>query len=258
MVEKTNIYSEIFSSRFGVKIGKIDESHFHIDSSLDESLDSFKEQKFDLVVARIDLTRLDLINQLEQRGFTLKDTQCILRNTLRDVQGNYVLGKVEREDGYLIREFDESDTDEILEITRESFVNYGHWAEDERLDQKDSLDVYVDYAYNACTDRDVATKIYVAEKNNEVAAYISYKKAFDADKAYAFGVIGAVKSNHRRKGLYHDMSVTALEWSSKNKLDWKEHSVLVGNFPVMKSFMSVGFRPQKFVATLHGWLDEKN
>jgi len=254
MVEKTNIYSEILSSRFGVKIGKIDESHLCI-SSLGESLDSFKEQKFDLVVARIDLTRLDLINQLEQRGFTTKDVQCTLRNVFKDRHGNLLFNKVEREDGYVLREFEESDVDGIVDIAKRSFVNYGHYAADRRLDSKACLDAYVDWAYNSCINKDVATKVFIAEKEHEVAAFIAYKR-FDGDKTYAAGVLGGVSPDHRKKGLFPDIDIVALEWGIENGFDWEEHNVLMDNFSVMKSHMSVGFRPQESMVTLHGWLDE--
>lgn len=247
------IYNEMISERFGVRAGKTDESELSV-GSLDERLKSWGES-LDLVVARIDFTQLVLINQLEKRGFTTKDVQCILRRD--SFKDQFTPGTpFVREDGYVFRDFEESDTQQIVDITRQSFVGYGHWFADERLDQKDSLEVYVDWSYRLCTEHDPSVKIFVAEKDGEVAAYISYKKFVDGDKIYAAGALGAVNSKHRKKGLYHDLSGVGLRWASDSKLDWKEHSVHISNFPVIRSFTSVGFRPHKFVATLHGWLDE--
>jgi hypothetical protein len=245
----------MLSNRFGVKIGKVDESFFDA-ISVNEGISSFREEKLDLVVARIDLTRLDLINQLEKRGFVTKDVQCTLRNVFKDRHGDLVFNKVEREDGYVLREFKESDVDGIVDIAKRSFIDYGHFAADKRLDSKDCLDAYVDWAYNSCVNEEVATKVFVATKEHEVAAFIAYKKFVDGGKTYAAGVLGGVNPDHRKKGLFPDIDITALEWGIENEFDWEEHNVLMDNFPVMKSHMSVGFRPQKSMVTLHGWLDE--
>lgn len=254
MVDK-NPYSEILSNRFGVKIGKVDETFFST-VSVDEGIDLFTEEDFELIVARIDYSRTDLINQLEQRGFVLKDFQCTLRNPFKDRHGNLVFDKTERDDGYILREFKETDTDQIIDITRSSFANYGHYAANKGLSPEDSLDMYVDWAHNCCIDKEVATKIFVAEKGQDVAAYIAYKKFVDGDKTYAAGVIGAVNPKHRRKGLFPDVDIAALEWGIEKKFDWEEHNVLMDNFAVMKSHMSVGFRPQRSMVTLHGWVGE--
>jgi hypothetical protein len=250
-----DIYSEINSKRFGYKIGKIDETFFD-DFQVDDSIKYFKENNFELIFARIDYSRLDLINKLEQIGFTLKDTQCTLRNTFKDRNGNYVFNKTNRTDGYVIREFKDSDTEMIVDITKQSFNNYGHYGADNRLNPQDGLDAYVDWAYNSCINKNVATKIFVAEKDDDVAGYIAYKTFIEGDKTYAAGVIGGVNPNHRRKGLFPDIDIAALEWGIENKFDWEEHNVLMDNFAVFKSHMSVGFRPQKFMVTLHGWVDE--
>jgi hypothetical protein len=249
------IYDKLLSSRFGIRVAKIDEGFFE-EMTVQESIEYFSKNKLDLIIARIDYSRLDLINKLEKIGFTTKDVQCTLRNTFKDRFGSYVFNKIERQDGYIIREFEQSDTEQIVHIARKSFLNYGHYAMNDRLDTKDSLEAYVDWSYNCCVNRDVATKIFVAEKDNEVAAYIAYKKMFDGNNAYAAGVIGAVSPNHRRQRLFPDLDIAALEWGIQEGFDWEEHNVLVDNVPVMKTHISVGFKPHSFMMTLHGWVDE--
>ena len=250
-----DIYSKIDSDRFGIKVGKIEEDFFN-DMSVEEGILYIKENDFDLIFTRIDYSRLDLINDLEKYGFTTKDTQCTLRNVFKDRQGNFLYKQTKRNDGYILREFKPSDTEMIVDIAKQSFENYGHYGADKRLNPEDTLNAYVDWTYNSCINENVATKIFVGDKDGEVAGYIAYKKFTQGDKTYAAGVIGAVSPNHRGKGLFPDIDIAALEWGIDNNFDWEEHNVLMDNYAVFKSHMKVGFRPQNFMITLHGWLDE--
>lgn len=249
-----DIYSKLDSKRFGIKVGKIDESFF-TDSIWDANR-YFKDNNYDLIFARIDWSRLDLINGLEKSGFVIKDSQYTLRNTFKDWEGNFLFNPTNRYDGYTFREYDKSETDQIVDITKNSFNGYGHYSTDSRLNPQDCLDAYVDWAYNACTNPKVADKVFVAEKDNEIAGYIAYKKFTKEDKNYAAGVLGAVNPKHRGNRLFPDIDIAGLEWGIRENMDWHEHNVLLDNFAVFKAHMSVGFKPQEFMVTLHGWMDE--
>ncbi len=252
-----DIFSEIDSSRFGVKIGKITEGFFD-NMIVEHGIDYFMKNQFKLIFARIDYSRLDIINALERYGFTLKDTQYILHHPIKDGNGNLLFKSIKRDDGYIIRESKPSDTEMIENITRMSFSNYGHYGMDNRLKPQDCLDAYCDWAYNSCVNKNVASKIFVAEKDNEVVGYIAYKEFTQDERKYAAGVIGAVSSEHRGKGLFLDIDVAALEWGVANGFDWEEHNVLGDNIAVFRSHLKVGFKPNKFMVTLHGWMDEIN
>jgi len=244
------IYSKIDSDRFGIKVGKITESFFN-NNTVENSINYFKENKFDLIFARINYNRLDVINGLERYGFTLKDTQYTLRHNLLDIE-KYP----ERTDEYTIREFQSSDTEMIVEIAKISFDYYGHYATDKRLNRQDCLDAYINWTYNCCINQNVATKIFVADKNGEIAGYIAYKEFLENDEKYAAGVIGAVSPKHRGKGLFPDIDVAGFKWGVANNFVWEEHNVLCDNIAVFKSHLKVGFKPNKFMVTLHGWMDE--
>ena len=246
------IFSKIDSDRFGVKVGKITESFFD-DRTVEDGVDYFMANKFDLIFARIDYNRLDIINGLEKHGFTLKDTQYTLRHNLLDIE-KYS----ERSDEYLIREFQQSDTDMIVDIAKTSFEYYGHYATDKRLSRKDCLDAYIDWTYNSCVNQNVATKIFVADKNGEVAGYIAYKEFLRNDEKYGAGVIGAVSPEHRGRGLFSDIDIAGFKWGITNNFTWEEHNVLCDNIAVFRSHLKVGFKPNNFMVTLHGWMDEIN
>lgn len=252
------IYSKIDSDRFGIKVGKIRESFFD-NKTVENGIDYFMRNGFDVIFARIDFSRLDIINGLEKYGFRLKDTQYTLYNILKDKMGNNLFDPSifpKRNDGYVIRKFKPSDTEMIVDLTRESFSNHGHYFTDTRLNPQDGLDAYADWAYNSCINKNIATKIFVAEKDGDVAGYIAYKEFSQENKKYAAGVIGAVSSEHRGKGLFPDIDIAALEWGVENGYEWEEHNVLCDNYAVFRSHLKVGFKPAKFMVTLHGWLDE--
>lgn len=250
-----DIYSKIDSDRFGYKIGKIDESFFN-DKSIDEALQYFKENDYECIFSRIDHSRLDLINKLEQCGFTVKDMQYTLRNSFRNYKGELLFKPTNRLDGYTFEEAQESETDQILDIAKNSFKGYGHYSTDNRLNPQDCLDAYVEWTYSSCTNKNVADKIFVAKKNSEVAGYIAYKKFTKGNSTYAAGVLGAVNPKHRGNRLFPDIDIAGLEWGIKENMDWQEHNVLLDNFAVFKAHMSVGYKPHEFMVTLHGWMDE--
>jgi hypothetical protein len=180
----------------------------------------FKENDYECIFSRIDYSRLDLINMLEQRGFTIKDMQYTLRNSFKNYKGELLFKPTNRTDGYMFREAWESETDQIV-------IN-----------------------------KNVADKIFIAEKNSEVAGYIAYKKFTKENLTYAAGVLGAVNPKHRGNRLFPDIDIAGLEWGIKENMNWQEHNILLNNFAVFKAHMSVGFKPHDFMVTLHGWMDE--
>lgn len=246
------IYSKIDSDRFGIKVGKITENFFDDKRSIVDGVKHFIENDFELILARIDFSRINIINGLEKCGFMIKDAQSTLIYPLK----NNEIKIIPKKDLFNVREFKISDIDALVNITLMSFNKYGHYSADERLNGKDCLDAYIDWVRNCCINEKVADKIFVAELNDEIIGYLSFKTNSIADKKYASGVVGAVNPDFRNKGVFRDIAIAGLEWGLENNFDWEEHNVLANNFPVNKSFTKIGFRPNKFMITLHGWMDE--
>lgn len=249
-----DIYSKLDSDRFGIKVGKISDDFFS-DKEFIEGINYFIEHSYDLIIGRMTLKNVELINQLEKCGFTFKDVQQTYYYDLKD----FDVSKLPKKDeSYTIREFKISDTNRLVELARMCFDNYGHYFENNKLKHDDCLDVYGDWAYNSCINKDVADKIFVAEKDNEVAGYLSFKIKNDKDKIYAVGGMGAVDPKHRGKGVFQDIAVAALQWGSENNFNWEEHNVLINNGAVNRTFTRIGFKPSNTVMTLHGWVNEIN
>lgn len=246
------IFSKIDSNRFGIKVGKVTEEFFK-SKSVDKMLEYFWQENYELILARIDFKSLHLINELEKNGFTIKDAQTTL---YYDLKNKVHADLPEKFSQFEIREFKSSDTETFVELAKQCFDGYGHYFADERLNHKDCLDTYGDWAYNTCTNPDVADKIFVADLNGEVIGYLSFKVHEKDGKKYAAGGMGAVNPKYRSLSVFRDITIAGLEWGIDIGLDWEEHNVLPDNFPVNKSFIKLGFKPKSFVVTLHGWIDE--
>lgn len=243
-----NIYSKLDSERFGIKVGKADEDFFQ-----NNEANFFYENKFDLIISRIDNTNLYLINKLESLGFILCDIQAILYQKI--VKQKVDKLKIKNK-SYAFRTLRIEDIDKIMDLTKKSFRGYyGHYFNDKKLDNNKSLEAYIDWVNRSCTEKDLTDEIFVAEKNNEIAGYISVKSFLTKKGKYADGVLGAVSPKHQGIGLFRDLAKHILMWSEQNKCDWVQNNVIINNFPVFNTYISLGYAPKKVTVTLHGWVE---
>lgn len=244
-----NIYSKLDSNRFGYKIGKVDETFFSGSPLVYDGIRYFKDNNYDLIIARIKLNRPEIINGLTTHGFHMRDiqhTQCFdLHNTPMPNPS----GKA------LVREYKSSDLNRIVELTRLCFNNYGHYFADDILSKSDCLDAYGDWAYNTCAKPNVADKIFVAEIDDNVVGYLSFKNGVsDNGYSYSAGGIGAVDPSYRNQEIFSDITKVALQWGFDEGMEWHEHNTLINNLPVNRVFTKIGFNPTNHVMTLHGWM----
>lgn len=249
-----DIYSKLDTERFGIKIGKVNDTFFQ-KNGVENGISFFKKESYELVLARIKLGNIKLINQLENYGFNIKDIQHTYIYELK----NFDMTKLpKRDESYNIREYKKSDIDRLVELARICFNNYGHYFNNEKLNPEDCLDVYGDWAYNSCIDKNVSDKIFVSEKDGEIVGYLSFKTSHVRGITYASGGMGAVDPKHRGKGVFQDIVIKALEWGAEEGFSWEEHNTLIDNKSVNRAFTRVGFKPENIVATLHGWVDKIN
>ena len=238
--------SNLDSELFGFPVAKI----FSNIENPELVVRELKKKSTKLIIARIDLSKTKLINQLERLGFLYKDAQ---------VTFNYNVQKKLPENqfnSFSIVPYTEKHLLELIDITKISFNNYGHYFADKRLNLKSSLDTYGDWTYNSCVNKNVADKVFVAEIDDEILGFLSFKTFNSREGTYAAGGLGAVNPKHRSIGVFQNISIFGLEWGVEMGFDWEEHNVLVNNYPVNKSFLNIGFRPNKSMVTLHGWIDE--
>jgi hypothetical protein len=240
--------SVIDTDRFGFKIAKIN----HFESEPKVILNELRDSGIKLIISRIEFNNIDLLNKLEDIGFRIKDSQVTYIFEMKNFDSNSVTNL---NDTFTIREFQINDLDKIVEIAEESFNNYGHYFANKKLDRVKCLEIYKDWAYRSCTDSNVADKIFVAENENGLAGFLSFKKEQKEDKVFAVGGMGAVSGKHRGLDVFKKIAIKGLQWGVENNFDWEEHNVLVNNYSVNRSFSKLGFKTGKFYITLHCWLN---
>jgi len=241
-------YSELDSDRFRLKVAKIND----FGSDPTKILDEFASSDYNLLLCKIDSKNIGLINKLEDFGFRIKDGQVTYKYEMSRFDKKLL--EYLEDPSVELRFHKKKDIDQIVKLTEASFNNYGHYAADERLDKNKCRDVYTDWAYRSCTDKGVADKVFVAEIDGIVAGYLAFKVYKSANYTYAASVLGAVSEKFRREEIFRKITVKALVWCLEENFSWQEHSVLIDNYPVNRSFSKLGFVPYKSFYTLHCWL----
>jgi hypothetical protein len=237
--------SELDTLRFGFKVAKINS----FTQSPLSTVQSFKQLGVSLVISRVATGNFDLIDKMEQAQFRLKDVQVTYSF---DVQ-NHPLPTIPNGNG-CYREFLQKDTPEIVKIAADSFRNYGHYSTDERTKVADSAVIYQDWARRSCLSKDWADHIVVAEVNGMVAGFLSLKVGLEDQAQFAAGVMGAVAKDFRKEGIFQGINIASLHWAKMQSLGRVENNVLVTNFPVNNTYISLGFKIIRSEATFHCWL----
>lgn len=238
--------SELDSQRFGFNVAKVNE----FNTTPENLLGLLKGNHVKLVISKINVNKLDLINELEDLGFQIKDIQATYKLELKD----FIIDEDRNKNNIIIRDAQIDDIDQLEEIAIESFRKYGHYYADKRLDQKKTNEIYGDWVKRSMKEKGVADKIILAEINNEIAGFLSFKLYNKGDFKYAAGGLGAISHDYRNNKIFRLISLAGLNWGKELKLDWEEHNVLITNLPVIKTFSSLGFTMSDSFVTMHHWI----
>ena len=246
-MDKEKFISDLDTKRFGLRTAKID----MFDEKPETILSYLKESNVKLIISKIKSSNIRLINEMESLGFKLKDTQVTYSYFLKNIDKKH-LPQIDAE--VEIREFQEQDMNGVLNIIKGSFNNYGHYFADEKLDKKKCLDIYIDWGFRSCNNRDIADKIFVGLYNNELAGFLSFKRKSKENKLFSAGGLGAVHEKFRGKKVFKMLALEGLKWGLEEGHEWVEHNVLTTNYPVNSVFSTMGFKITDSFVTMHCWL----
>jgi|WetSurMetagenome_2_1015567.scaffolds.fasta_scaffold00270_25 hypothetical protein len=237
--------SELDSKRFGFKIAKIPD----IKSPPDEIIKEMKTLGAKLIICRVNCENSTLINQLEEFKFKTMDFQVTYKSEINGL--SIIKNPIKNE--LRVREAQNGDKEKLKKIAEESFNRYGHYFADKKLDPLKCLEIYKDWIERSIDSKEVADIVFVAEKFNEIAGFLSFKINQD-ENLFASGVQGAVSIKFRSQGVFRFLIQQGLIWGSNMHFHREEHNVLATNYPVIKSFINCGFFPYKSFITMHRWL----
>lgn len=246
-MELEKFLSELDTERFGFKVAKINEYLYNPK----EILIFLKENDIKLVLSKIGTENMELINELEKLGFYIKDIQVTYKYGLKDYEINNNLGDI----NFFIRDAQLGDVQQLEKIAIDSFKNYGHYYADKKLDQQKCDEIYGNWIKRSLEEKVVADKILLAEFNENIVGFLSFKIYKSNNFKYAAGGLGAVSPNYRNKNIFKMLTLAGLNWGKEKELDWEEHNVLITNYPVNRSFSKLGFKIFKSFVTMHHWID---
>jgi len=240
--------SELDTKRFGLPIAKVNDWSEGVDTLLDRC----RALGIKLVMSRIDSREIDLINQLEDRGFRLKDTQLTVSKRLMAMPGDNF--QISIPDDITVGHVMPSEAERVGDLAYEAFKGYGHYAQDTRLDINQSNEIYRDWAVKSCLDRSVADFVFVTRVEGNVAGFLSLKCARSEEGSYGIQHFGAVDSKYRNRSLFRMLIARCMEEGFRLGHTRQETYLLSINAPVLGSYTKMGYRILGSHHTLHGWI----
>ncbi|HVV68952.1 MAG TPA: GNAT family N-acetyltransferase [Gammaproteobacteria bacterium] len=242
------LISHLDCQRFGFKIAKINSW----DIDVNDTIHQLRNESVKLIIARVNNKDLAIINSLEEYGFRLKDIQITYQCKI----DQSCLENFQQNSNFVIREADTNDIPAVSSIAYASFLNYGHYFADARLDKERCGEIYQDWIRNCCIDKNFADIVLVATINSNVVGFVAFKIYNSEGKKYASAAISAVAENYRGKGIYKALIRKSLVWCLENQCKWQEHNILAINYPVSHALCKLGFTVVNAFMTFHYWLDE--
>lgn len=231
--------SPLESQRFNIKAGKIKVSSV---KDISPVLSLAKDQGYQFLSCRIPTSEVLLFQELEKNDFFLTDTLLYYkRSTLGSEKQSDCKSCIGNEE--LI--------EQVCDIADKSFAGYpSHYAMDLRLDQTAAAEVYKDWAYRSCINRNMATDVLCKITKNEVVAFVSLK----SNKDFADVLLAAVHPNHQGKGLLQNLLAASVSWAAS--LGHREvfYSTQIQNIAAQKALVRQGWELSHSYYTLHCWL----
>lgn len=236
------------TNRFCIKIANMNV----FDLPLAELKPMLLKDKVRLVISRIKGEDIQLLNQLEEIGFRVMDTQLKYKYLLFPEN---LKSRTKSKNNVQVRPFINTDLPVVLEIASKSFNGHGHYYADLKLDRGKVSEIYRDWIKRSCLNKSVADLVLIGTVNQKVAGFLSFKIYKKEGKSFAAGGLGAVDSQFRGLNVFRSIVYEGLQWGMENSLAWEEHNVLISNYPVNGSFISEGFKITDSYYTLHFWVE---
>lgn len=230
--------------RFGVITAKFNNLN---QENYNKSIAFCKQNNAELLIVRIKTEHLTFAQHLENENFRLMDTLVYYKFDLKKKERPKNTGKIP------LRKAQPNEADKVREIAVQTFAGYyGHYHADPRLDPDKCDEVYVDWAYQSCVDKEVADKVLVPYIDDEIVGFATLRLNTQEEGE---GVLFGVSPKAQRMGIYRSMILQGLEWCQEQQRTSMVVSTQVNNIAVQKVWSRVGFEAYKSYYTFHRWFN---
>lgn len=230
--------------RFGVITAKFNNLN---QENYNKSIAFCKQNNAELLIVRIRTEHLTFAQYLENENFRLMDTLVYYKFDLKKKERPKNTGKIP------LRKAQPNEADKVREIAVQTFAGYyGHYHADPRLDPDKCDEVYVDWAYQSCVDKEVADKVLVPYIDDEIVGFATLRLNTQEEGE---GVLFGVSPKAQRMGIYRSMILQGLEWCQEQQRTSMVVSTQVNNIAVQKVWSRVGFEAYKSYYTFHRWFN---
>lgn len=233
--------SEIDEARFGFKIARAPRITLE---NLDEVLDFCHEKQVRMLIARCPTHDLSAAQTMERAGFQIMDTLVyysynLTRKPIPELAPSSVS----------IRPIRPGEEKLVQAIAADAFRGYySHYHADPRIDAQKADDAYTSWAVRACTSKDVADGVLVAELDGEVVAFTTIQINPQGE---GHTPISGVTSSAQGQGIHRLLMIHRMRWFAAHNVERMVVSTQITNLAIQKSWCRAGFEPSHSSYTFH-------
>ena len=236
--------SPLEEERFSVRTARAIDITRH---NLPQAIEFCRKRDVALLIARVQATQLDAVQEMERKGFFLTDTLVYYGRNLT----TETLPKLDSE--VIIRPLASDENVQVQVIAEKAFSNYiSHYHADERLDKKQCDAAYIDWANKACSTRDDVHEVLVALRKNEIVAFAALRMN---EPQQGECILNAVCPSAQGLGIYQALITAGMHWCAGFHAREMIISTQIINIAVQKVWVRLSFEPRNYVYTFHKWFD---
>jgi len=200
--------------------------------------------------ARVDVEDISTVALLERAGFRLMDALVTYR--MRPKKEH----PVDVRTVGTIRDFEPRDTEDVMEIARESFQGYrGRFQHDQHIPAARAEAFYMEWTRACIEGRMVDKRLVSVNSEGRVIGYLFYRRREPASTVGGVPILGGGIGACRRDspGAYASLIRDATIWSHEQG-GIGEYQTQNYNFPVIRVYEAAGAHYVRAEYTLHAWL----
>jgi GNAT superfamily N-acetyltransferase len=237
-------FEESEKARFGYRMARLtlDSACEPVDA--ERIVEMCRSSSVEMLTLRVPTNKIALVQALEALEFRSMDCLVYYECSTGDIS-TADPPTVE------IREATVEDATAVAEVARVCFSAYfSHYHADGRLDRLKVSEAYVDWAQRSCTDREVASCVYLPIVDKTVAGFITLSQNSPTEGE---GVLNAVHPSFAGIGIYGQLIARSKQWCRDNGMKRMIISTQIDNLKVQRAWSNRGFHLYKSYYTLHRW-----